>query len=96
MIDRAVTPQKSVPRDFMQFGNCMGVETQLMFPERGVNPADAKALCRSCDVQVDCLEYALTPPVEKFGIWGGTSEQERRRLRRRRNRMVASVSVSVA
>ena len=36
----------------------------------------------SCDVRVDCLEYALANG-EKFGIWGGLSERERRRLKKR-------------
>ena len=40
-------------------------------------------MCRSCEVRVECLEYALSH-AEKFGIWGGLSERERRRVRRQR------------
>jgi WhiB family redox-sensing transcriptional regulator len=36
----------------------------------------------ACDVRAECLEYALLHD-ERFGIWGGLSERERRRLRRR-------------
>src|ERR687891_677404 len=41
----------------------------------------AKAVCRACDVQRDCLDYALTTNQDS-GIWGGTSEEERRAIRR--------------
>ncbi len=39
-------------------------------------------MCTSCEVRVECLDYALAND-ERFGIWGGLSERERRRLRRR-------------
>ncbi len=63
--------------------NCMGVDPDLFFPERGASTREAKEVCRGCVVQADCLEYALDNG-EKFGIWGGMSERERRRLRRAR------------
>ena len=53
------------------------------FPERGASTREAKEVCRGCVVLGDCLEYALDHG-EKFGIWGGMSERERRRLRRQR------------
>ncbi len=63
--------------------NCLGVDPDLFFPERGASTREAKAVCRACVVRADCLEYALVNG-EKFGIWGGLSERERRRLRRQR------------
>src|ERR1700716_2177658 len=63
--------------------NCMGGDPALFFPERGASTREAKESCRGCVVREDCLEYALANG-EKFGIWGGLSERERRRLRRRR------------
>jgi WhiB family redox-sensing transcriptional regulator len=63
--------------------NCLGVDPDLFFPERGASTREAKAVCRGCEVQADCLEYALAHG-EKFGIWGGLSERERRRVRRQR------------
>jgi len=63
--------------------NCMGVDPDLFFPERGASTREAKEVCRGCVVREDCLEYALANG-EKFGIWGGLSERERRRIRRRR------------
>ena len=59
----------------------MGVDPDLFFPERGASTREAKEVCRGCVVRLDCLEYALVNG-EKFGIWGGLSERERRRLRR--------------
>ena len=63
--------------------NCMGVDPDLFFPERGQSTREAKEVCKGCVVREDCLEYALANG-EKFGIWGGMSERERRRLRRAR------------
>ena len=63
--------------------NCLGVDPDLFFPERGASTREAKEVGRGCEVRIDCLEYALQNG-EKFGIWGGMSERERRRIRRQR------------
>jgi WhiB family redox-sensing transcriptional regulator len=63
--------------------NCLGVDPDLFFPERGASTKEAKEVCRGCIVREQCLEYALANG-EKFGIWGGMSERERRRIRRAR------------
>lgn len=65
--------------------NCQGVDPDLFFIERGESSSPAKAVCRACLVREPCLEYALTN-CEKFGVWGGLSERERRRMRQERNR----------
>jgi WhiB family redox-sensing transcriptional regulator len=81
-------------KDWKSRANCMGVDPDLFFPERGMSTREAKEVCRGCVVREDCLEYALANG-EKFGIWGGMSERERRRLRRARalaRRDVASAS----
>jgi WhiB family redox-sensing transcriptional regulator len=71
-------------RVWQRQANCMGVDPDLFFPERGASTREAKEVCRGCVVREDCLEFALTNS-EKFGIWGGLSERERRRIRRRRS-----------
>ena len=71
-------------RTWQRQANCMGVDPDLFFPERGASTREAKEVCRGCVVREDCLEYALTNS-EKFGIWGGLSERERRRIRRSRS-----------
>lgn len=63
--------------------NCLGVDPDLFFPERGASTKEAKAVCKGCVVREDCLEFALQNG-EKFGIWGGLSERERRRIHRQR------------
>ncbi len=73
--------------------NCMGVDPDLFFPERGASTREAKGVCQGCEVREDCLEYALANS-EKFGIWGGMSERERRRLRRARTAAAASAASS--
>jgi WhiB family transcriptional regulator, redox-sensing transcriptional regulator len=70
-------------RRWQERANCLGVDPDLFFPERGASTKEAKGVCRGCEVRVDCLEYALSNG-EKFGIWGGLSERERRRVRRQR------------
>ena len=70
-------------KSWQMLSNCLGVVPDLFFPERGASTKDAKAVCQGCIVREDCLEYALTNR-EKFGIWGGLSERERRRIRRER------------
>ena len=82
-------------RGWQAQANCMGVDPDLFFPERGASTREAKEVCRGCVVREDCLEYALANG-EKFGIWGGMSERERRRLRRARamQRRAAMVSAS--
>lgn len=70
--------------DWSDRGNCQGVDPDLFFPERGASTREAREVCRGCVVRSECLEYALVNG-EKFGIWGGLSERERRRLRRQRS-----------
>ncbi len=60
---------------------CAETDPEAFFPEKGGSTREAKKVCLSCEVRSECLEYALTHD-ERFGIWGGLSERERRRLRR--------------
>ena len=60
---------------------CAQTDPEAFFPEKGGSTRDAKKVCLVCDVRLDCLEYALEND-ERFGIWGGLSERERRRLRK--------------
>lgn len=71
------------PEPWMDDGACVGADPEVFFIERGESAAPAKAICAGCPVRELCLEYALERG-EKFGVWGGKSERERRRLRRAR------------
>lgn len=61
---------------------CAQTDPEAFFPEKGGSTREAKSVCAACDVRAECLEYALTND-ERFGIWGGLSERERRKLKRR-------------
>ena len=61
---------------------CAQTDPEAFFPEKGGSTREAKRVCLSCEVRSECLEYALAHD-ERFGIWGGLSERERRRLKRR-------------
>jgi WhiB family redox-sensing transcriptional regulator len=80
---RVVRDNEAIEATWQKYANCMGVDPDLFFPERGASTREAKEVCRGCVVRDACLEYALSNG-EKFGIWGGMSERERRRIRRQR------------
>ena len=60
---------------------CAQTDPEAFFPEKGGSTREAKRICQGCEVRDRCLEYALAND-ERFGIWGGLSERERRRLKR--------------
>lgn len=60
---------------------CAQTDPEAFFPEKGGSTREAKRICEGCEVRSSCLEYALQND-ERFGIWGGLSERERRKLRR--------------
>ncbi len=61
---------------------CAQTDPEAFFPEKGGSTREAKKVCLTCEVRDDCLEYALGND-ERFGIWGGLSERERRKLKKR-------------
>ena len=60
---------------------CAQTDPEAFFPEKGGSTREAKRICVGCEVKAECLDYALGQD-ERFGIWGGLSERERRRLKR--------------
>lgn len=81
--------------NWMATGNCNNHPPAVFFPSDGVGVEIAKEICSSCPVKEQCLEYALTNRVD-HGVWGGTSERQRRRIlkARRAERLETAVSVS--
>ncbi len=61
---------------------CRGEDPALFFPGSDDDPSVALAVCARCPVRQECLEYAIEAR-ERFGIWGGTTERQRRRMVRR-------------
>lgn len=64
---------------------CAETDPEVFFPEKGEPSDAAKAICTRCPVQAECLDYALRHD-ERYGVWGGTSERDRRRLRKEAGR----------
>ena len=67
---------------WMRDGKCRGIDPAEFFPSDGLGVDRARRVCDDCPVRAECLEYALAND-ERFGIWGGMSERERRKQRRR-------------
>lgn len=74
------------PAEWMRDAACKGRNGDgKFFPTLGENHKweAAKAICERCPVRRECLEYALRN-VQHFGVWGGTTERERKHIRKRR------------
>lgn len=76
---------------WQDYANCRGADADLFFPERGASTRKAKSICGECQVRAECLDFAIEIG-EKFGIWGGMSERERRKVRRERQIAARRVS----
>lgn len=68
-------------REWMLDAKCLDADPEAFFPEKGGSTREAKRICAACPVREECLDHALLNE-ERFGIWGGYSERERRRMRR--------------
>ncbi|SEM17120.1 WhiB family transcriptional regulator, redox-sensing transcriptional regulator [Blastococcus sp. DSM 46786] len=68
---------------------CAETDPEAFFPEKGGSTRDAKRVCTGCPVRAECLEFALAND-ERFGIWGGLSERERRRVRLQRRDIISA------
>ena len=68
-------------RGWQSRARCAQTDPESFFPEKGGSTREAKKICLNCEVKAECLSYALAND-ERFGIWGGLSERERRRLKR--------------
>lgn len=76
--------------DWRQEAACLDEDPELFFPVGNTGPAllqvqEAKAVCATCPVTTQCLDWALDNHQDA-GVWGGTGEDERRAMRRRRQR----------
>jgi WhiB family redox-sensing transcriptional regulator len=74
--------------EWMGQGKCKDMDPAFFFPSDGVGVKLAQAVCAGCPVRTPCLEYALVYRVDD-GVWGGTSERQRKRILRRRRAMAS-------
>ncbi len=83
----ALEPTSFAPDDdWRDVAACRDTDPDLFFPVGTTGPAldqiaAAKAVCQQCEAQSECLEFAIISNQDS-GVWGGTSEEERRVLRR--------------
>jgi WhiB family redox-sensing transcriptional regulator len=75
--------EPDTPWDWTLWADCQYADPEAFFVEQGGSVRPAKRICAGCPVKAECLEYALEHD-EKFGIWGGLSERERRRIKSQR------------
>jgi WhiB family redox-sensing transcriptional regulator len=76
----AATPAEA-DDSFFASALCAQTDPETFFPEKGGTTRDAKRICAACDVRDACLAFALAGD-ERYGVWGGLSERERRILKR--------------
>lgn len=69
------------PPDWMEDALCTEVGVAEFYPEKGESPQEAKKICAACEVQSECLEFAMTLD-DQHGVWGGLSPHERRVLKK--------------
>lgn len=68
------------PDDWRAQALCAQTDPEAFFPELGGSTRQAKRTCTGCEVRAECLAWALGND-ERFGVWGGLSERERRKLK---------------
>jgi WhiB family redox-sensing transcriptional regulator len=76
---------------WMDNGICRDHLPATFFPSEGVGVEVAKRICATCPVVDTCLEYALENHID-HGVWGGTSERQRRRILKARGIRVPAFS----
>lgn len=78
----AALPNRSgADPDWRDRALCAQTDPEAFFPEKGGSSREAKKVCRNCEVRPECLQDALRRG-ERFGVWGGLTEGERRKLAR--------------
>jgi WhiB family transcriptional regulator, redox-sensing transcriptional regulator len=81
-VNRIIPVPINEERPWVVFAACADIESDIYFSTDPADERSALALCATCPVRDECLEYALDAR-ERYGVWGGTTEKERRRLVRR-------------
>jgi WhiB family redox-sensing transcriptional regulator len=81
------------PHPWMSDAACAQVGTDVFFPEKGDPATDARAVCETCDVRLQCLNYALAND-EQHGVWGGLTTTQRKALRRRQGLPATSTGIN--
>lgn len=78
-IDVGQLPKAGPPDHWQERGSCYGVDPEVFFPPTEEDASEALSFCAGCAVKDICLAWAVQNG-ERYGVWGGTTEQQRRRL----------------
>lgn len=78
----ALSDDIAMDPDWQKNALCAQTDPEAFFPDKGGSTREAKRVCAACPVSAECLHYAIDND-ERFGIWGGLSERERRRLKKK-------------
>ena len=85
-IDKGLFPLES-ELAWQREASCRGLGVEesrtIFFPARGESVEVARTICEGCPVAAECLDFALDNHC--IGVWGGTTERQRRTMRRERN-----------
>jgi len=82
----AITTQTDPTTDWLAEARCRGLDPSIFYPDKGVDRTPAAiAVCMSCPVQRQCLDYSIEHR-ERMGVWGGATPNQRRRVSRARYR----------
>ncbi len=76
---RSVAPKAPVG-EWAERAACRRIDISLFFAKDDSGPISPEAYnaCAECPVRAECLDYAFTPPIERWGLWGGMGPQARR------------------
>jgi len=86
----------STAANWRSAGACLSADPDLFFPISSNGPAErqisrAKLICAGCSVRQECLDFAMTHDLP-YGIWGGSTPEDRQRQRRRMRRAAAAAA----
>lgn len=93
--DPITTQIPPAPGAWQRAAACQGHDPERFFPPQGQDDPVAKAVCRTCPVQLSCLAFALAHG-ERFGIWGGLTSRERTALAAEDRRRIVARAVRAA
>jgi len=75
----------TLPPEWVRLALCAQTDPEAFYPEVGATVEPARRICAACPVRSECRDHALATG-ERWGVWGGLSENDRRRLRRQARR----------
>lgn len=74
-------PPELIPDAWREAAQCARTDPEVFYPEKGHSPKAAKRICANCAVISECLTHAISTN-ERYGVWGGLTETERRVITR--------------